>query len=193
MLYLVRHGETILPKGICIGQTDIPMAKKGAECITQKTLPQLLALHLESPLLISSPLQRTMATAKILADKLSATIQPEPALQEINMGKWDGLAFTYIKEHWAKEYEERGSNFAYFKAPDGESFSDVQQRALKAVLTLCRRPEPVVVVTHAGVIRTLLCAANQTPLQKLFTYAPKTGSITPISKASFCSSSVYLQ
>lgn len=193
MLYLVRHGETILPKGICIGQTDIPMAQKGIENITQKTLPHLLALHVESPSIVASPLQRAMTTAQIFAQEFSVEIEQDPALQEIDMGKWDGLAFTYIKKHWAAEYEERGQNFAHFQAPEGESFSDVQQRALEAILPLCQRPEPVVIVTHAGVIRSLLCAANQTPLQELFTYTPKTGSITLLSKETFRCKSLYLQ
>lgn len=193
MIYLVRHGETVLHKGICIGQTDISLAEEGIAHISQKTLPQLLALQPENPRIIASPLQRTMQTAKILDNELKVGIETEPALKEIDLGKWDGLPFSYIQKNWPGAYEQRGANFAHFRTPNGESFFDVQQRALEAVLPLCTVPESLILVTHAGVIRTLLCAANQTPLQELFTYKPATGSITVLSKQVFLGKTLYLE
>lgn len=192
MLYLVRHGETVLHKGICIGQTDIPLAEQGIAYISQKTLPLLLALQLEQPRIIASPLRRAMQTAEILDNKLGVGITQEPALKEINMGKWDGLPFSDIKKHWPEAYEQRGADFVHFRTPMGESFLDVQQRALEVILPMCHTPEPIILVTHAGVIRTLLCAANKTPLQELFTYKPATGSITLLSKHVFLEKAFYL-
>lgn len=192
MLYLVRHGETVLHKGICIGQTDIPLAEEGIAHVSQKTLPQVLNLQLKQPRIIASPLRRTMQTAEILDSKLEVGIETEPALKEIDMGKWDGLTFSYIKKNWPEAYEQRGADFAHFRTPMGESFFDVQQRALEVILPLCKMPEPIILVTHAGIIRTLLCAANQTPLQELFTYNPATGSITLLSKHAFLEKTLYL-
>lgn len=192
MLFLVRHGETVLHKGICIGQTDISLAEEGIAHISEKTLPQLLALQLENPRIIASPLRRTMQTAEILNNELKVGIETEPALKEIDLGKWDGLPFSYIQKNWPEAYKQRAEDFAHFRTPDGESFFDVQQRALKTVIPLCRVPESLILVTHAGVIRTLLCAANQTPLQELFTYKPATGSITVLSKQVFLEKTLYL-
>lgn len=192
MLYLVRHGETVLPKGICIGQTDTPLAKQGIKNITEKTLPNLAALQLENPRLISSPLSRTMQTAQILSNGLNIPVEQEAALKEINMGKWDGLAFSYIKKHYTAEYEQRGTDFAYFRTPCGESFFDLQQRVLEFIIPLCHTKGSAIIVTHAGVIRTLLCAAKQTPLQELFIYKVTTGSITAIPKATFAEKGLYL-
>ncbi|KAF1073742.1 histidine phosphatase family protein [Halodesulfovibrio sp. MK-HDV] len=101
MIYLVRHGETVLHKGICIGQTDIPLAEKGIAHVSQNTLPQLLALQPENPRIIASPLRRTMQTAEILDNELGAGIETESALKEIDMGKWDGLTFSYIQKKLA--------------------------------------------------------------------------------------------
>lgn len=193
MIYLVRHGETVLHKGICIGQTDIPLAEKGIAHVSQNTLPQLLSLQPENPRIIASPLRRTMQTAEILDNELGAGIETESALKEIDMGKWDGLTFSYIQKNWPKAYEQRGDDFAHFRTPKGESFFDVQQRALEVVIPLCQAPESFILVTHAGVIRTLLCAANQTPLQELFTYKPATGSITLLSKQIFLEKTLYLE
>jgi probable phosphoglycerate mutase len=193
MIYLVRHGETVLNKGICIGQTDISLAEEGVAYVSQKTLPQLLALQPENPRIIASPLRRTMQTAEILDSELRVGIETEPALKEINMGKWDGLPFSYIRKNWPEAYKQRGEDFAHFRTPKGESFFDVQQRVLEAVLPLCRAPESLILVTHAGVIRTLLCAANQTPLQELFTYKPATGSITLLHKQVFLEKTLYLE
>ncbi|SIO11858.1 histidine phosphatase family protein [Halodesulfovibrio marinisediminis] len=192
MFYLIRHGETILPKGICIGQKDVPLAEKGITSIMQNTLPKLRAFQLEQPRIIASPLQRTMKTAQILATEYGVDVTPEPNILEINMGEWDGLSFNFIKTNWPEAYKLRGVDFTHFRPPEGESFFDVQQRALKAVLPLCQLTEPVLLVTHAGVIRTLLCLANQTPLQELFTYDPAPGSITRLRKRVFLETALQL-
>ncbi len=35
-------------------------------------------------------------------------------LKEINMGQWDGLTFSEIKEKYPREYELRGLDFGSF-------------------------------------------------------------------------------
>ncbi|MCG8530014.1 MAG: alpha-ribazole phosphatase family protein [Desulfovibrionales bacterium] len=185
MLYLIRHGETAAPKGLCIGQTDVALSASGIDDITQHTLPELQTLVTAQPRIVASPLQRTMRTAQIITAGFDVPITQEPSLKEINMGEWDGLPFDDIKQKWPGAYTQRGTNFTHFRPPHGESFWDVQQRALKAIIPLCQCTEPLLLITHAGVIRSVLCAANQTPLQELFKYSPATGSITPLDKKQF--------
>lgn len=182
MLYLVRHGEADTPPKVCIGQTDIPLTEKGVQQIIHDTLPTLRKLELVNPRLLSSPLLRTMQTATIISAALRIPIEKHAALQEIDMGTWDGLAFTEIQQRWPDQYLARGENFSTFRPPQGESFSDLQQRVVTALHPICDTARPTIIVTHAGVIRTLLCTIHKTSLQKLFNYSPKNGSVTIIDK-----------
>lgn len=182
MLYLVRHGQAETPPKVCIGQTDIPLSETGTRQVFQDTLPQLKKLELSTPRLLSSPLLRTMQTAKIISDNLNIPVEQLAALKEINMGAWDGIPFSEIKQRWPEQYETRGKDFSAFRPPHGESFFDLQLRVIKALNPVCNETGSTIIVTHAGVIRTLLCAVHNTSLQNLFDYSPQTGSVTVIAK-----------
>src|SRR6185312_3840931 len=88
-LFLIRHGETTwnvehrLPgqlPGIELTETGREQAKLLAQAL--KTVPFTA--------IISSPLERTMETARYLAEGRSLTIQVEPALMDIELGRWTG-------------------------------------------------------------------------------------------------------
>ena len=182
MLYLVRHGQADTPPNTCIGQTNIPLTEKGIQQILHDTLPTLRELKLQHPLLLSSPLLRTMQSATIISEELTIPLKKHAAFQEINMGAWDGLSFSEIQQRWPDQYEARGKNFSTFRPPYGESFSDLQQRVVGAFHPFFNEARPIIIVTHAGVIRTLLCTVHKNPLQNLFDYSPSNGSITAIDK-----------
>lgn len=180
MLYLVRHGQADTPPNVCIGQTNIPLTEKGIHQILHDTLPRLLNLKLQNPLLLSSPLLRTMQSATIISEKLNIPLEKHAAFQEINMGSWDGLPFSEIQKRWPDQYKERGKSFSTFRPPYGESFSDLQRRVVDALHPIDEESRPTIIVTHAGVIRTLLCTANKNSLQNIFDYSPAYGSITEL-------------
>jgi probable phosphoglycerate mutase len=66
---------------------------------------------------------------------------------------------------------------ADFCPPDGESFRDVQKRALGFLSGLPRDHGNILLVTHAGVIRTILCAVQGIDLKDLFSISPDYGSL----------------
>ncbi|WP_424450061.1 histidine phosphatase family protein [Pseudodesulfovibrio tunisiensis] len=51
----------------------------------------------------------------------------------------------------------------------------MQQRALVACRELAAGPRPCLGVTHAGVLRTLLCHFHELPLNDLFCFSPAHG------------------
>lgn len=59
------------------------------------------------------------------------------ALQEINMGLWQGKTFTEIKKLYPKEYEERGKKPFDYVVPQGESFRSAYSRIYDFIINLC--------------------------------------------------------
>jgi probable phosphoglycerate mutase len=104
----------------------------------------------------SSPLERTLATARVLASELSCELTSLRAFSEIHFGAWTGKTFEELRgdDHW-----ERFNAFRCGTAvPGGESMLQVQARAVRALLLLrARHPDHnVLVVTHGDVIKAVV-------------------------------------
>ena len=169
MIVLIRHGEIEGHKGRAVGQIDLPLSHNGLSHAAQ------LADSLDSfqpRRIYCSPLTRTMQTASFIEKKsgLKATFVPE--IKEINLGEWDGLDFSELKKLYPWDYKQRGEDIAGFRAPGGENFTDVKER----VSSFMKRMEddfPAVVITHAGVIRTILHIVLGFPLENIFRMKPE--------------------
>ncbi|QGY41489.1 histidine phosphatase family protein [Pseudodesulfovibrio cashew] len=169
MIILVRHAATDSAKGRCIGRTPVPLSSKGLE--QAEHLAEVLE---DAPLvrLVCSPAARARETVAPLAQRLGLPVEDIPALNEIDMGAWDGLDFTEIRSRYPREYASRGEGFGDFIPPGGESFNQVADRALEVMATLSGGPLPVLVMTHAGVIRSVSCRLTGHPMDDLFHFTP---------------------
>ena len=102
-VYLIRHGLPDFPNGqrMCIGTTDLPMAKPGLLQATEmaKKLPPVTAVF-------SSPLIRAVQTAEAIG--LPITVLD--GLRELNAGEWDGLTFDQIRQRYPELYAARGKD-----------------------------------------------------------------------------------
>lgn len=141
ILHLIRHPKPLVEPGICYGRLDIPAenANSVAERLRAELPPGLP--------LWSSPLRRCRELAECL--------HPQPVfderLAEMDFGLWEGRPWDVIPR---AELDAWAADVAGFAPPAGESPRQLQQRALAFVAGL-EVPEAVI-VTHAGVIRTLL-------------------------------------
>lgn len=128
----------------------------------------------------SSPLKRCLNTAA----QICPCSQPimDDRLTEIHMGAWENLSFDSVKKAHPEAFERRGRHMDTFTPPGGESFSRVSERAWN-FFSSNKGPlsGPILVVTHAGVIRTLLCRIYEVPLTELFTFKPSYGELFLIS------------
>lgn len=169
MIILVRHAHISGSRGHCIGRTSVPLSDKGVA--QAKDLAEELR-RIGFARLCSSPSERAMDTLAPLATALG--MQPEwvPELDEIDMGEWDGLSFDEIRARFPDEYVERGKRFDTFRPKDGESFNDVADRAMAALNALGAGPQPVLAMTHVGVIRAVLCRLSGCPMNNLFNFSP---------------------
>ena len=165
---LVRHGalQTQDDQRRYIGQTDLPLNETGL------LQARWWARALESIALDAvycSDLARSRRTAEIIAEGREAPLTALPDLREINLGHWEGEAFETIRANFPAEYSERGRNLADFRPPGGESFGDLQNRAVPAFETIAaRHPGQGARRRHAGVNRVLLCHILGMDLSNLF-------------------------
>ncbi|EMG38884.1 fructose-2,6-bisphosphatase [Desulfocurvibacter africanus PCS] len=162
-IFLARHGQVIQnsPRRF-IGQRDVPLDKVGR--LQAETLAQALAnTHLDG--IWASDLSRAMDTAKPTAAGREITAVPE--LREICLGDWEDLTSDEVRARFPGEYERRGADFAEYRPVGGESFRDVQKRALPALERIADLRGRHLVVAHGGVNRALLCAILGLPLAQL--------------------------
>jgi len=177
VVYLLRHGAIEWPQPDCfIGQTDAPLNDEGRRQIDR------WRRHLGKgwfSSVWSSDLLRAKQTAEMLVPE--EVIQTCPELREINLGDWEGKPQSRIQAEHPELWNARGQNFAEFRPPGGESFSDLLNRAKPCVERICAALSgPALVVTHAGVIRVLICDVLGIPISNLFRIHLDYGGLTII-------------
>ena len=165
-IYLLRHGAIIQqsPRRF-IGQTDFPLTEEGRR---QAALWREALADVPFVAAVASDLCRCRETAAIALEGRGLAVRPEPRLREIRLGTWEGLTSDEVQQRYPGAYERRGRDMAVFRPDDGESFADVQQRAVAAINDLAALDGDVLVVAHGGVNRTLLCHALGMNLEHLF-------------------------
>lgn len=158
-LILVRHGQTVWNAiGRYQGRADVELSQEG--------LDQAAKLGANFPYgdvvaVYASPLKRAMATGQAVADKLKLQVVPCPELQEISFGDWEGLTYEQINASWPDVHEGLFVRPDITACPHGESFVEVQERAVPKMLELVEkhRGQTFAIAAHGGVNRTLLCYA----------------------------------
>ncbi|MCP3027869.1 histidine phosphatase family protein [Halobacillus sp. A5] len=149
--YLIRHGETTSnQERRYIGWRDEPLSDQGRRQINLlcRKLPPFGRLF-------SSDLTRCTETAGKVDDRF----QVDRALREYHFGDFDGKRYAELNKN--SEYQCWLNDMENVTPPNGESFSTFRSRVLKfmgRILDCLGQDEqmPVGIVTHGGVIRTLL-------------------------------------
>ena len=172
-VFLLRHGQTCgSDTKRFIGITDVDLDPTG---LLQASYWKQAFGSINLNAIYSSSLNRCDYTAQLIAN--GKKIIKTRALNEINMGSWDGQTFDLIKKDQPEEFKKRGRYIDTFKAPKGESFYDVSLRAVPFFNRCARDMEKgmekgmgdkILIVTHAGVIRVILCHILKLKLKEMF-------------------------
>ncbi len=148
MIYIVRHGETVLNrKKVLQGRSNSSLNKKGEE---QAQELHTLFLHngVTFTTVYSSPLERARQTAEIIAGK-EVPVITDQRLIEMDYGPYEGASLTPP----SKELLWFFSDFVHHKEPDGmESLSSVVSRLgefLEETALRHGREENILISTHA--------------------------------------------
>ena len=165
-LFLLRHGAILqqAPRRF-IGQTDHPLTDDGRR---QAALGCDVLTDVPFTAVVASDLLRCQETAALVLGGRDIPIRLEPRLREIALGAFEGLTVEEVRSRFPGAYERRGCDIAGFTPQGGESFADVQARAVAALAELAPLCGNVLVVAHGGVNRTILCHALGIDLACLF-------------------------
>ena len=163
LVLLVRHGQTpttgdVLPgraPGLHLAPEGVEQARRVAERVAG--LGRVKAVY-------ASPMERAVETAAPIARACGLRVRKNPGLIECDFGRWTGRRLKTLSRR--KEWTTVQRHPSGFRFPGGESFAEMQARALEAVSAItARHPgQTVVAVSHADVIKAVAAAAAGTPL-----------------------------
>ena len=124
--------------------------------------------HQEISAIYSSPLKRCALLCEDLSHKLNLSVNFKDEFKEINFGAWEGVKWDDIPR---SKIDEWNNNRLHFQFPMGESPSSFHERVIKAWSNLIDSLQQaelngnIVLVAHAGVIRSILCHHLHIPFQ----------------------------
>ncbi len=152
----LRHGESVWNMvGRWQGQADTDLSDAGRR-------QALLAAEQLGAFdgIFASPLRRAAETAAIIAAHLGiGPVLVDDRLCETDVGPWEGLTYDEIEAGWP------GQIAANERPPEAEPLDEVAARATAALLDIADSVPggEVLVVTHAGLLRTMRRALGGHP------------------------------
>ncbi len=159
-LILLRHGKTE-SSGKYIGTTNIGLAEEGITQV-EKLAPILVKENPDE--IISSPMLRCRETVKLLQSDLNVSY--DDALREIDFGEWEGLNFDEVSLNYPELIQEWALGKMDFCFPGGECLRDFNSRLERVRKSLLHRDvDTLLVVTHGGVIRHMICSILGLPFE----------------------------
>lgn len=143
MIYIVRHTAVDVPKGVCYGQTDVPLKNSFRE-EAEKVRRTLSSLRIEQ--VFSSPLSRCRRLAEYCGYGNAIL---DNRLMELHFGDWEACKWDDVDMSvW------EGNEWMTHPAPHGESFMQMYNRVASFFNELKEgAATPVVIFAHGGVIR----------------------------------------
>lgn len=157
-LLLLRHGQTPMSaERRYSGRGDVALTELGraqAEAAARR-LAKLDDVAAGTPI-VASPLARTTATARAVAEATGGEVTSDDGLIETDFGDWEGLTFTEAAER-DPALHGRWLSDPSVPAPGGESFDQVHRRV--------RLARDRLVAAHGG--RTLIVVSHVTPIKAL--------------------------
>ena len=161
--FLIRHascdglGQTLWGRtpGICLNDKGAAQAQCLADRFKNVSLDAIY----------SSPLERALQTATVIAQSTKLDVQTCDAANEIDFGEWSGKTFDELSR------DERWRHFNRCRSvtmiPGGESFLDVQNRIVKELKTLALQHSDahIAIISHADVIRAAVAYFSAIPIE----------------------------
>jgi probable phosphomutase (TIGR03848 family) len=180
LVLLVRHGENDyvqkgrlagrLP-GVHLNETGHKQAKAVAELL--KGAP-IKAVY-------SSPLERTMETAKPIARFHGLKVKPRKGLIEVDFGDWENRKIKKLSQ--LKLWNTVQHLPSQMKFPGGETFFNSQYRVVKEIMGLSEKHDlrdVIICVSHSDVIKLAISYFIGLPLDQFQHLQISPGSISAL-------------
>ena len=157
-LYLVRHGATPLTAEDRFSGADaerIHLSDAGRVQV-DRLARRLMDDKIQA--IYSSPLDRTLETANIIARPHGLEPIQRDGLREISHGHWEGRTRQEVEERFPEEYAAWEADPFTFAPEGGESGISVLARALPVIRELVVKhvDRNILVVSHKATLRLIL-------------------------------------
>ena len=179
-VYLMRHGEVHNPQGIVYADLDgYRLSDLGRAQVAQaaRRLPT-------RPTIVSSPLQRAVETAEVIAAEVDAPVVIDDDLTEWHLARrWAGHVWSLLDDDFPGELT------AYLDHPASLPFADESLHALaERIATTVRRHRasttgPLVIISHQDPIQAGRLALTGKPLPDLHRDKPGHAAIVTLQSA----------
>lgn len=153
-LLLVRHASHDLLNQVLVGRMpDVPISAAGVEEAHQ-VAARLAEMGITR--VHTSPRQRAVETAGIIARVARVPMQISFTLDEIDVGAWTGLSFAELAKERSWSFWNMLRSLA--RPPEGESIREVQERIVPylARLHAAYPGGRIALISHAEVIRAAI-------------------------------------
>ena len=151
-LYLVRHGR----QSSTLCNVDVELSREG---IIQVELLRDRLKNYNIDALYSSNMLRAKQTAEIINAAFGLRHEIREEIREISFGLMEGKTDEYNEEHFRDFQEEQGLLIDDIPYPGGENGTSVYERAMPVIQEIVKSGKNnIVVVTHGGIIRSLMAA-----------------------------------
>lgn len=175
-IYLVRHTITEVKPGTCYGRADVDVRGDFRDAATK--IKALLPDNTEFDLFYSSPLKRCTRLAELLSADNKNIITDE-RLMELDFGSWEMKRWDDIPREemdtWCSNYEKEAVH-------GGETYTRLIERSMAFWNDMIlSKPQKSLIVTHAGVIRSIVASVLEMPPRNAFSIHLDYGQIVQIS------------
>jgi len=160
--YLVRHAHFDLLDKVLVGrQSGVHLNHQGRKAAAVMA-DRLLRGSVNK--VVSSPLDRALETAQIIAERSNVEVEVNDNFNEIDLGSWSGRELRSLESDPA--WRQFNSFRTGSRPPGGESMIEVQTRFVVEMTELARKhpDETLVIVSHSDPIKTALVYWTGMPL-----------------------------
>lgn len=178
-IYLLRHGETAENKSkFYYGKLNVSLNDAG-RYQAEKAGDALKNINFNK--LFVSDRIRTKETADIVMRNREYSLIVDKRINEMDFGEFEGKTYEQIKQLYPFEYEQWNSNWKQFAPPKGESYVDFYNR-IESFMgdLLAEEAENILIVTHGGVIRSILCYVLGGNMDYFWKFSSKNADISLI-------------
>ena len=178
--YLLRHGHTEPTENNKIyNDPQVALTERGER---QAHLQGVWLKDIKPTHLLSSTAVRVVSTAKIIAEEIGMEAITVDDLNEWNVGTWEGRTYIDRKKNNPEEYHAWCADPIANAPPEGESIVDMCNRIRERLKAITKTYEgsSIALVTHAGVIRSILLEALGIPVRNFWRLSVPAGSVSRV-------------
>jgi alpha-ribazole phosphatase len=172
-IYLVRHTKVAVSKDYCYGISDVDLSESYRDDF--EAVKKKLQGHTFTKSYTSS-----LKRCKMLAYELADSPMVSDALIEMDLGKWELLKWSEIDQ---KLLDDWMGDFVNVAPPNAENFMDFSMKSVLFFDELVKNSsetDRILLVTHSGVIRSLICHVLNLSLANAFNFEVDYGSVSKI-------------